>query len=124
MEYVSSLDIVKNQTIKIDREGMINSQSQSKIIRISLLTPKLGGLVKDINQLNKSELVWTSEAKEIKNDNYTFEVVYKNDVLKPWMLIKKNNSFENKINPIIVKKYFQKITNHKATSLRTRNCFL
>ena len=90
MEYVSSLDIVKNQTIKVDRGGMINSQSQSKIIRISLLTPKLGGLVKDINQLNKSELVWTSEAKEIKNDNYTFEVVYKNDVLKPWMLIKKN----------------------------------
>ena len=90
MEYVSSLDIVKNQTIKIDREGMINSQSQSKIIRISLLTPKLGELVNGIDQLNKSELVWTNEAKEIGNDNNTYEVVYKNDVLKPWMLIKKN----------------------------------
>ena len=87
MEYVSSLDIVKNQTIKIDREGMINSQSQSKIIRISLLTPKLGELVNGIDQLNKSELVWTNEAKEIGNDNNTYEVVYKNDVLKPWILI-------------------------------------
>ena len=88
MEYVSSLDIVKNQTIKIDREGMINSQSQSKIIRISLLTPKLGELVNGIGQLNKSELVWTNEAKEIVNDdNNTYEVVYKNEVLKPWILI-------------------------------------
>ena len=48
MEYVSSLDVVKNQTIKVDKEGMINSKSQSKIIRISLLTPKLGGLVENI----------------------------------------------------------------------------
>ena len=42
MEYVSSLDIVKNQTIKVDKKGINNSRSQSKIIRISLLTPKLG----------------------------------------------------------------------------------
>ena len=90
MEYVSSLDIVKNQTIKVDKEGMINSKSQSKIIRISLLTPKLGGLVENIDQLNKSELAWTNESKEIKNDNYSYEIIYKNDVLKPWILILKN----------------------------------
>ena len=90
MEYVSSLDVVKNQTIKVDKEGMINSKSQSKIIRISLLTPKLGGLVENIDQLNKSELAWTNESKEIKNDNYSYEIVYKNDVLKPWILILKN----------------------------------
>jgi len=36
MEYVSSLDIVKNQEIKVDKSGINNSRSQSKIIRISL----------------------------------------------------------------------------------------
>ena len=68
---------------------MINSQSQSKIIRISLLTPKLGGLVESIDRLNKSELAWTNESKVIKNDNLSYKVVYKNDVLKPWILILK-----------------------------------
>ena len=90
MEYVSSLDIVKNQPIKVDREGMINSQSQSKIIRISLLTPKLGGIVEGIDQLKKSDLAWTNESKEINNDNNSYKVVYKNNVLRPWILILKN----------------------------------
>ena len=89
MEYVSSLEIVKNKPIKVDKEGMINSESQSKIIRISLLTPKLGKIVNGIDQLKKSELAWTNESKKIKNDNYSYEVVYKNDVLKPWILILK-----------------------------------
>ncbi len=87
MEYVSSLEIVKNKPIKVDKEAMINSESQSKIIRISLLTPKLGKIVNGIDQLKKSELAWTNESKKIKNDNNSYEVVYKNDVLKPWILI-------------------------------------
>ena len=89
MEYVSSLDIVKNQPIKVDKEGIMNSQSHSKIIRISLLTPKLGEIVKDIDHLKKSELAWTNESKVIKKDNNSYEVIYKNDHLKPWILILK-----------------------------------
>ena len=42
MEQVSSIDIVKNQEIKVDKSGIKDSKSQSKIIRISLLTPKIG----------------------------------------------------------------------------------
>ena len=34
MEYVSSLDIVKNQNIKVDKSGINNNESQSKIIKI------------------------------------------------------------------------------------------
>ena len=89
MEYVSSFDLVQNQPIKVDKKGIIDSQSEAKVIRISLLTPILGGFVEGIDQLNKSELAWTYESKEIKNDKYSYEVVYKNDVLKPWILILK-----------------------------------
>jgi len=32
-------------------------------------------------------LAWTTEFKEIKNDNFAFEVVYENDILNPWKLI-------------------------------------
>ncbi|KGG00487.1 MULTISPECIES: ArnT family glycosyltransferase [Prochlorococcus] len=89
MEYVASLDLVKNQTIMVDKKGMNNSLSQSKIIRISLLTPKLGGRLKNINQLKKSELAWTTDLKTINNNNYSYEVIYENDVLNPWKLILK-----------------------------------
>ena len=87
MEYVSSLDIVKNQEIKVDKSGIKNSRSQSKIIRISLLAPILGEGLESIDQLKKSELAWSTEFKEIKNNNYAYEVIYENDILNPWKLI-------------------------------------
>ena len=87
MEYVSSLEIVKNQPIKVDKSGIYNSQTQSKIIRISLLTPKLGEGLESIDQLKKSELAWSTEFTEIKNDNFDYEVIYENDILNPWKLI-------------------------------------
>ena len=87
MEYVSSLDIVKNQVVKVDKSGIKNSRSQSKIIRISLLTPILGEGLESIDQLKKSELAWSTEFKEIKENNYTYEVLYENDILNPWKLI-------------------------------------
>ncbi len=89
MEYISSLDIVKNQSINVDKSGINNSQSQSKIIRISLLTPKLGVGLESIDQLKKSELAWTADLKKIKNNDYSYEVIYENDILKPWILILK-----------------------------------
>ena len=88
MEYVSSLDIVKNKPIKVDKTG-INSQSQSKIIRIALLTPKLGEGLDSIDQLKKSDLVWSTKFKEINNHNHSYEVFYQNDILEPWKLLLK-----------------------------------
>ena len=89
MEHVSSLDIVKNQTIMVDKTGISNSRSQSKIIRISLSTPKLGRGIESINTLKKSELAWTTDLKTIKNNEDSYEVIYENNVLNPWKLILK-----------------------------------
>jgi hypothetical protein len=87
MEYISSLDIVKNQPIKVVKTGINNSQAQSQIIKISLSTPILGEGIERIDQLEKSELAWTTEFKEIKNNNDAYEVIYENDILNPWKLI-------------------------------------
>ena len=89
MEYVSTFDIVKNQPIKVDKKGIINSQTQSKIIRISLLTPTLGAGITNIDDLNKSELAWSTEVQESKNNNNSYEVIYEDDILRPWKLILK-----------------------------------
>ena len=87
MEYVSSLDILNNQEIKVDKSGIKDSRSQSKIIRISLLTPILGAGIDSTDQLKKSELAWSTAPKEIKENNYAYEVLYENEILNPWKLI-------------------------------------
>ena len=89
MEYVSSLDIVKNKPIKVDKSGIKNARSHSKIIRISLLTPKLGEGLESIDQLKKAELAWTTDLKKIKNNDYPYVLIYENDILNPWKLILK-----------------------------------
>ena len=89
MEYVSSLDIVKNQYIKVDKSGINSIDSHSKIIRISILTPNLGEGVNNISDLNSGELAWSSETSDnIVKDN-SYEILYNDNNLKPWSLILK-----------------------------------
>ena len=73
----------------VDKKGINNSRSQSKIIKISLLTPKLGEGLDNIKKLKKSELAWTTDFKKIKNNSFSYEVIYNSDVLSPWKLILK-----------------------------------
>ena len=73
----------------VDKKGINNSRSQSKIIRISLSTPQLGEVLDSMDQLNKSELAWSTDFKSIKKNNTLYEVIYENDILKPWKLILK-----------------------------------
>ena len=73
----------------VEKKGIKNSLSQSKIIRISLSTPKLGRGLESINQLKKSELAWTTDLKTLNNNDYSYELIYENDVLNPWKLILK-----------------------------------
>lgn len=89
MEHVSSIDIVKNQNIKVDKSGINNIESHSKIIRISILTPNLGEGLNSINDLNPGELAWSSESSDQKINDKSYEILYKNDTLKPWILILK-----------------------------------
>ena len=89
MEHVSSIDIVKNQYINVIKSGKNNTESQSKIIRISLLTPNLGIRLNKIKDLRPGELAWSKETSDkIMNDN-SYEILYENDTLKPWKLILK-----------------------------------
>ena len=88
MEHISSLEIVKNQNIKVDKSGINETNTHSKIIKISILTPNLGRGFNNINDLNSGELAWSTNAlnNDINNDN-SYEIIYKNDTLEPWRLI-------------------------------------
>ncbi len=89
MEYVSSLNIVRNQNIKVDKSGINNVESHSKIIKISILTPNLGAGLKSINDLNPGDLAWSSESSAKNINDGSYEILFKNDTLKPWRLILK-----------------------------------
>ena len=89
MEYVSSLDIVKNQNIKVDKSGINNTESHSKIIKISILTPNLGEGFNNISDLNPGELAWSSDYSDKEINDKSYDILYKNDTLKPWKLILK-----------------------------------
>ena len=89
MEYLSSLDILKSQIIKVDKSGFNNEKAISKLIRISLLTPNLGDGISSIEKLNESDLAWsTLSSGEIETDSY--QIIYDHQILSPWKLIRKN----------------------------------
>tara|TARA_B100000945_G_scaffold303919_1_gene288927 strand:- start:116 stop:1663 length:1548 start_codon:yes stop_codon:yes gene_type:complete len=87
MEYLSTLDIFQNQSIKVDQSS-INSNTQSKIIKISLLTPNLGDGIKDLKELKSSDIVWSTYS--IKEKDKSYQLVLDDENLSPWKLIKKN----------------------------------
>ena len=67
----------------------INNESHSKIIKIALLTPNLGEGIDDIKSLKTSELAWSILPKENNKKDIFYKIIYENEVLSPWKLIKK-----------------------------------
>ena len=90
MEYLSSLDILKNQTVKVDKSNIESATAQSKIIRISLLTPNLGGGINGINNLNSSDLAWSTLSSKEYYEPDSYQIIYNYKILAPWKLIRKN----------------------------------
>ena len=90
MEYVTSIEIVKSQPIKVDTSRINNSKTQSKIIRIALITPILGDGIEGINELDTNELAWSTEPSEKLIENSSYNIIYEDRILKPWKLILKN----------------------------------
>ncbi|ABM72883.1 Dolichyl-phosphate-mannose-proteinmannosyltransferase [Prochlorococcus marinus str. MIT 9515] len=90
MEYLSSLDILKNQVIKVDKRNIGNEIAQSKIIRISLLTPNLGDGIENLEKMNPSDLAWSNLSSKELSETDSFQIIYDYEILSPWKLIRKN----------------------------------
>ena len=88
MENISSLETINSRIIKVDKSS-INTVSQSKIIRIALLTPNLGGGIESIKSLKTSELAWSTLPKEDQKKDDSFKIIYENEAIFPWKLIEK-----------------------------------
>ena len=89
MEYITKIDLIKDKIIKVDKSGINSSQSQSKIIRIALMTPNLGESIDNLSSLESSELAWSTKSEEEKVENTSYDIIYEDKNLIPWQLIKK-----------------------------------
>ena len=90
MEYLSSLDILKNEIIHVDKRMSGIEKGQSKIIRISLLTPNLGDGIESIEKMKTSDLAWSTLSSNELYDNDSYQIIYDHEILSPWKLIRKN----------------------------------
>ncbi len=90
MEHLASTDILKNQIIKVDKSNSGSEKAQSKIIRISLLTPNLGYQIERIEEMNPSDLAWSTLSSKELYETDSYQIVYENEILYPWKLIRKN----------------------------------
>ena len=89
MEYLSSLDILENKIIQVDKSHFGNEKGSSKIIRISLLTPNLGEGIDNLEKLNTSDLAWSTLSLKEKYAIDSYQIIFENKTLSPWKLIRK-----------------------------------
>ena len=89
IEYISMKEDLKNTPINVIKYDTSVKNSTSKLIKISLLTPNLGSMIKDLNDLKTSELAWIIIPTDSSINKEQYEIVSESESLNPWKLIKK-----------------------------------
>tara|TARA_B100000945_G_scaffold103652_1_gene81892 strand:+ start:498 stop:2048 length:1551 start_codon:yes stop_codon:yes gene_type:complete len=89
MEYLISKENLNDVTIYVSKNDINSIQANSKIIRISLLTPNLGKGIKSLDDLKPSEFVWTTLSDPSYVNNNSLKIIYSDKNLNPWKLVKK-----------------------------------
>ena len=80
-----------NKKIEVIKSELGNQTSVSKIIKISVLTPKIGNGILNINDLEKDQYAWTKTPKvDLKETE--FLLISDSEIFKPWKIIKKTES--------------------------------
>ena len=88
IENLSATKGLRNESINVVSNKYNFDKSTSKLIKILLITPKLGKNFKYINELKPNEYAWMIESEGIdKNQNY--QIIASDKNLNPWKLIRK-----------------------------------
>ena len=89
IEYIAVKENLKNTPINVIKYDSSVKNSTSKLIKISLLTPNLGTMIKDLNELKQSEFAWIILPTYSSINPEQYEIVADSESLNPWKLIKK-----------------------------------
>jgi len=90
IEYISAKEGLHNQSINVIRDNLNAFNSNSKLIKILLMTPNLGKDIKNLNELKPNEYAWMIESNSRINKSKSYQIIASDEDLNPWMLIKKN----------------------------------
>ena len=91
MEHVIALEDLNNKVIDVKKSDIVDDASHSTIIKIALLTPILGKGIDRLNELDDVEFIWATKSTFQTVDKNLFELIYEDEYLNPWILIKRIN---------------------------------
>ena len=89
MNRVINLEDLDNNIIYVKKSDIIDNAAQSKIIKIALLTPRLGKGIEKLSDVKPSGLIWATKSTFEKMDQKLYELVFEDKYLNPWILVKR-----------------------------------
>ena len=96
MDRVIALEDLKNEIVYVKKSDIVDDVSHSKIIKISLLTPNLGRGFDQLNDFEPLGFIWTTKSTFETIDKKSFQLIFEDKYLNPWILIKRiNKSFDS-----------------------------
>jgi len=80
---------LENNKIEIIKGDINSSNERSKIIKISLLMPKIGNGLKEISELKKNQYAWTTNS-DLKIDKINkVKIINDSKIFSPWKLVQR-----------------------------------
>ena len=89
IENISAKEGLHNHSINVISDNLNTANSNSKLIKILLMTPNLGRDLKNLNELKPNEYAWMIESNIATNKSENYQIIARDKNLNPWTLIKK-----------------------------------
>ena len=89
IENISAKEGLHNHSINVISDNLNTANSNSKLIKILLMTPNLGRDLKNLNELKPNEFAWMIESNIATNKSENYQIIARDKNLNPWTLIKK-----------------------------------
>ena len=89
IENISAKEELHNHSINVISDNINSANSNSKLIKILLMTPNLGRDLKTLNELKPNEYAWMIESNIMTNKSDNYQIIDRAKNLNPWILIKK-----------------------------------
>ena len=92
LEYYFNKNNINDEVIQVNKSDINNINLHSKIIKISLLTPKLGKGINGLKELKDSEYIWaTLNNSELEKDS-AYRIIFTDKNIEPWKLVQKKTT--------------------------------